>query len=334
MKSNETPDVMQINYSWLSEYSPDGEGFYDINTLSDYIDLSNYKDIELSYGTVNGKLNALPIAFNSETVYYNKDVFDKYGLDLPKTWDDYFAAAKVMSKDGVYPMAMGEKAMFFFLLSYFEQTTGNSACDENGNLILTRDDIKYMLTFYKRLFDEKVIIPVDRYNINYFLTLKAAGVVGWVSDANSYCSTLVESGADIVVGSYPVAEGAKKLGWYIKPATLYAISKTTEEPVAAAKLLNFLLNSTEMAELQKTEKGIPISDTAQQYLVDNNLLDGLVYEANNQMSDNQEKMSVMAPVLEQENVYISFKDDATYYLYGKKSLDEVTEMIYNDFYEQ
>ena len=69
---------MQINYGWLSQYSPDGEGYYDLYQLSDYIDLSGYSQADLDFGTVNGKLNALPIAYNSTVTFYNKDIFDKY----------------------------------------------------------------------------------------------------------------------------------------------------------------------------------------------------------------------------------------------------------------
>ena len=61
MESHNAADVMQINYAWLNEYSPDGTGFYDLNELSEYIDLSNFTDEEKSYGVKNGKLNALPI---------------------------------------------------------------------------------------------------------------------------------------------------------------------------------------------------------------------------------------------------------------------------------
>jgi oligogalacturonide transport system substrate-binding protein len=114
---------------------------------------------------------------------------------------------------------------------------------------------------------------------------------------------------------------------------MYAISKTTTPPEAAARLLDYLVNSPEMARLQKTDKGIPISDSAQAVLLDDNLLDGLVYEANQHLVDNQEKMSVMSPILEAENVYLAFKENATYYIYGKKSIDAVADMIYNDFYK-
>ena len=90
MASNTEADVMQINYAWIQQYSPDGCGYYDINTLRDYIDLTNFTEEELYYGMQNGKLNAIPIALNTQSVYINKTIYEKYGLDIPKTWDDAY----------------------------------------------------------------------------------------------------------------------------------------------------------------------------------------------------------------------------------------------------
>ena len=70
--SDTEADVMQLNYDWLYEYSPDGEGFYDLNELDDYIDLSVFSEKDLECATINGKLNALPTSFNAITFYYNK----------------------------------------------------------------------------------------------------------------------------------------------------------------------------------------------------------------------------------------------------------------------
>lgn len=334
MKSNDEPDVMLINYSWISDYSPEGDGFYDIYDLTDYVDLSTFTDEELAYGEVNGHLNAIPIAFNVETLYYNKDLYDKYNIPLPTTWEDFFAAAKIMGKDGIYPIGMGDKAAFFFVLSYFEQTTGKSACDEDGRLLLTKEDIGYMLKFYKRLIDERVMPPVQQYDRNLFSQGKAGATVGWVSDVDRYCSILIERGANVVVGAYPRAEYVKRLGWYVKPATMYAISKHTEEPEAAARLLEFLINSREMALLQKDEKGIPISDSALEVLEHEDMLNDLAADANQQIADNQEYLSKMNTVFEAEDVYLSFINESTYYLYGKMTLDEVEERLYNEFYKQ
>lgn len=102
---------MQLNYSWLYEYSPDGEDFYDLNELSEYINLSAFDDDSLSYGTINGKLNALPTGTNCITFYYNKTMYDSYGLSLPENWSDFINAAEVMKSDEVYPVEMTKRRL-------------------------------------------------------------------------------------------------------------------------------------------------------------------------------------------------------------------------------
>jgi oligogalacturonide transport system substrate-binding protein len=227
---------------------------------------------------------------------------------------------------------MGDKALIFFLGAYLEQTTGKKMCNDNGELIVTKDDIIYMLKFYKKLIDEKALMPLDRSDLNSFVKEESGAVMRWTSGAEIFFQDVIDKGINIEIAPYPMAEGAKTLGWYIKPATLYAISSTTEHPKEAAKLLDFLVNSREMTLLQKTDKGIPISKSAENVLEEEGLIPDLDYRANKQMLDNQEKMPVMYPVLENENVYVSFKSEADYYLYNRSTVEEVAEKIYNDFY--
>lgn len=194
-------------------------------------------------------------------------------------------------------------------------------------MILTANDVQIMLKFYKRLIQEKVMMPVGSFERNAFTSQKIAGAVAWISDASNYCTPLAETGAEVVVGDYLREPGAKRLGWYIKPATLYAISRDTSNPKEAAKLLNFLLNSREMAVIQGTEKGIPISDAAYQVLEEEEMINGYEQSANDYMQECQEEMKIMMPVLENENVLDAFKEEADYYLYDKKSLEQVAEDI-------
>jgi oligogalacturonide transport system substrate-binding protein len=333
MNSHSEPDVMQINFAWINTYSPDGNAFYDLNELSDYIDLSNFDETDLEFGMSNGKLNAIPIAFNTLTMYYNKSIYDSYNLDLPTTWDDFFEAAEVMREDNIYPLGVSEKGLFMLLCAYHTQTTGKDVFDEEGNWNLSEEDIVSMLSFYKQLIDEKALQRLDDFQRTAFLSGETAGTMQWVSDASNYCTSLSETGAEIAIGSYPMEEGATSLGWYMKPATMYAISSLTEHPEASAKLLDFLLNSDDMALLQQTEKGIPVSKHALKVLEDNDLLDGYEYTAYQTMSENKEQMNFMNPLLEDDTTLSTFKNDADYYLYDKMSLEETAALIYGDLFE-
>ncbi|MBQ9518993.1 MAG: carbohydrate ABC transporter substrate-binding protein [Firmicutes bacterium] len=338
MLSHDEPDVMQVNFDWIKTYSPDGKGFYDMYKLTDYIDLSNFTDADLSYGTVEGRLNAIPIALNTHCIFVNKDVYDQYGLDIPKTWDDFFEDAKVMREDGIYPISMGDKQMFFFVLAYFEQTTGKEACDKDGSLILERDDIKIMLDFYKKLHKEKVLMPIQTSDFSAFANKLSASCMRWISGSQTMFNGLFNENVNIVPAPFPTVDGSmddvKSLDWYVKPATLYAISNKTEHQEEAAKLVNFLLNSPEMARLQQTEKGVPISKTARKVLEDEGYLDNLDFIASEQMFKYGDKLKLMHPILEKEDVFGVFFNESAYYIYDERTLDETAETIYNKWYKK
>jgi oligogalacturonide transport system substrate-binding protein len=136
------------------------------------------------------------------------------------------------------------------------------------------------------------------------------------------------------VTDYP-ADAASKVGdgWYAKPATMYAISKNTDHPEESAMLLDFLLNSTEMADLQRIEKGIPLSDAAQTYLAESDLLNGMQYQAFEKMSEYSEDLAVISPYFENEELIAAFRDASNAVLYDKADSAEKAEELRNTFAE-
>lgn len=297
LMSDTEADVMQINYSWLKEYSPDGNRFFNIYNDRGDIDLVSFSDEEEAMGMVNGKLNALPIAMNAPTFYWNKTLFDSYDLALPATWDDLFAAAEKMAPDGVYPLCTEPQFAWFISIAYVEQQTGRKLMGEEGDLLFTQADVQKMLEFYSRLVAEKVIYPVDIFDKSELLEEHCAGVVAWTNSAESCCNAALEKGYEMTVGDLPMMQGAKRNGWYYKPSAYYAVSANSEHPKEAVLLMNFLLNSKEMILEQKLEKGVPLSDAAQKVLVENDLLNGLPYEA-------FQKMDAAVPDMEMESSYL------------------------------
>ncbi len=333
MISNTESDVMQINYAWLSQYSSDGSGYYDLEELSDIIDLTNFDEEALNYGRQNGILNAIPIAMNTETVYINKTVYEQYGLDVPKTWDDLFEAAGVMNGE-VYPIAMQIKPMFLYILAYAEQQSGKSLFKDDGSLNFGADELEIMLSFYCRLVEEKVVPQVEYFDRLNMADGTYAGTVEWVSDASSYCSGAIENGYEMVVASYTVTDETDSVsGWYAKPATMYAISKNTEHSEEAALLLDFLLNSSEMAELQGIEKGIPLSKSALTYLEEEDLLDGIQYEASLMMDDCFDELEPIDPYTENSDLIDLFNTSCNEVLYGKNDSASQAQILYEEFQE-
>jgi len=87
------PDVAQIEYFALPQFALPGS----------LVDLSQYglRDYEKDYTAstwaqvnVGSGLYGLPQDSGPMALFYNKQVFDQYGIAVPKTWDEYIAAAK------------------------------------------------------------------------------------------------------------------------------------------------------------------------------------------------------------------------------------------------
>lgn len=87
------PDVAQIEYYALPQFALSDS----LTDLSDF-GFSDLKDkyTASTWGSVNmnGGIYALPQDSGPMALFYNKTVFDKYGLTVPTTWDEYVESAK------------------------------------------------------------------------------------------------------------------------------------------------------------------------------------------------------------------------------------------------
>lgn len=314
MYSGTQADVMQLNYDWLYEYTGNGDEFYDLSELED-IDLSTYPEASLNCGMVDGKLEAVPYGFNAVTFLYNKTLLDSYGLEVPQTWDDLFAAASVMRTDNVYPISMNEKFYWLTACAYMEQTTGHKPFGTDGKPLLTQEDLAVMLEFSTRIIDEKVSKLGSEYDRRDFSMLRTAGTVSWASDPGYFEDAAKNMKMEIAIGPYITADSYLSYGWYEKPTGLYAIRKDTAYPQAAGKLVNYLINSADMAANLEMTKGTPISSAASEALEARGLLKGIEYEANRQMMS-EARLQTMCPTMENSSL-IDIYMDSVYSIHYK-----------------
>lgn len=327
IQSDTEADVMQINYAWLDEYSSDGLGFYDLNKLSDYISLDAFTDEQKQYGTRDGHLNALPIAMNSHIFYFNQDILDRYGLSLPETWDDLFLMADKLKQDDICLLGMSKKQLFLLLCAYYEQSTGKAMFNEDGSFAADSKDISDLLVLYKRMIDENVLCPVDKYDTNDYLNGKIAGTMCWISDTGKYCDALEEKGVRVAMCIYPRIPGSERSGWYIKPATMWTISAETQHPEEAARLLEYLLSDPYMVSLQSTEKGVPVNSMALATLSKEGYSETNEFKATEEVEKHWPEMNIMISNMENEDIIDAFKKGSDEYLYGRMTADECADEI-------
>ena len=68
--------------------------------------------------TYNGKKYLVPITQHYTAFFYNKKIFQKYGINPPETWEEFISVCDKLKKKGVTPIALGAKtkwpAQFWF----------------------------------------------------------------------------------------------------------------------------------------------------------------------------------------------------------------------------
>ena len=63
-------------------------------------------------GLLEGKyaeegLYELPLGMNVEGFWYNKEMFEEFGIEIPQTWDELLAACETLKANGITPIGMG-----------------------------------------------------------------------------------------------------------------------------------------------------------------------------------------------------------------------------------
>ena len=106
MGGGNPPDIFHSwGGGWLGEFVEAGQ-VYD---LTDKVDADRFAPTALEAATYDGKIMGLPLAMDMVPVWYNKEVFEKYGVKPPKTWDELMQAIETFKKNGVIPIALANK---------------------------------------------------------------------------------------------------------------------------------------------------------------------------------------------------------------------------------
>ncbi|MPM29471.1 Multiple sugar-binding protein [bioreactor metagenome] len=68
---------------------------------------ANYLDPGLSISKLGDKVYGLPITLGPSSVYYNRQLYDKYGLKVPTTLAEFEHNCDVLKANGIIPIALG-----------------------------------------------------------------------------------------------------------------------------------------------------------------------------------------------------------------------------------
>lgn len=338
ISGGKAPDIMQINWPWFPIFSRNGDGFYDINQLKETFDLSQYPAKDLQSTTINGKLNAIPISLNVPGFYYNTETWKEAGLAFPKNWDELFAAGKVFKEklgNDYYPLIFNDQDTFLMMNCYMSQKYNTPMFTADGKQFAWSKAQWYeAFGFIQRLVDDHVM-PSPKFlasfgkfdftDSKYWQQGKWAGTYTWNVVIQYYAQKVLPP-AKLVLGDYIMEPSATNASAYFKVSLTYAMSKNTQHPKEAAKLLNFLLNDPEAIAILRLENGIPLSQIAVKTLTDS----GVLTDENPSVAGFKSALKLVSnstatPWMEDQKIQSWFQEARQNIDYGRMTVEEAAD---------
>jgi len=282
------PDIIQMDWAWLTVFSKRGDGFYDLRKAKAVVDLDAFNKADLELMTIGGKLNALPQGFTTRVFVYNSDPWKKAGVAYPRTWDELIAAGDALRAklgDGYRPLLNNRLDWMLLTHMWATQkfgTTFISATEPKINY--SREQIAEWMATLKALADKKVAVPLPEYvSIGGVAEKEPQELQQWVDGvwAGNYTwdgviplrsSTLPKKLEQMEIGPMITLPGAKTSGTISRPSMIYSVSKNSKNPEIAAKFLNFMLTSPEAARIGKMSRGVPATKAQFDTLVNEGLI--------------------------------------------------------------
>jgi len=269
------PDIIQMDMAYIAEYGARG-ALLDLSK----VDVSKFVEGTVESGKINDKLVGINAGINSFVLNANPTVFEKANMDLPDdktwTWDEMMEVSTEVAAKASVPFGIaqifGSDAMFGTWL----RQHGKELFTPTGpgfDVADAEEWFNMMVKFEKaKAIGTAQQISEEGQGPSAKPLAQSAVVVGNAamqsSNTNQLEAIRAASGKEITMLRAPSVTGkaTDRKAWY-KASMLWSVSAKTKQADAAIAWINWWVNSTEAAEIDKAERGIPANSELQAHIL-------------------------------------------------------------------
>ncbi|MBN2859044.1 MAG: extracellular solute-binding protein [Sphaerochaetaceae bacterium] len=103
LASNDVPDLLTHWPNNTDYITASLEGYF-LDLTDSPVAENAIQNIIESITLENGKNYCVPVSINTQGIFYNKALFEEYGLEIPKTWDEFVALCREIKGMGKLPL--------------------------------------------------------------------------------------------------------------------------------------------------------------------------------------------------------------------------------------
>jgi multiple sugar transport system substrate-binding protein len=206
ISAKQEPDILNTD-TILVQYAAEGL----LEPLEPYMDSAfkaQFIPAMLDSGLYDGKIQALPFLASVRALFYNRDIFEKAGVQPPETAEELVQAGLAINNPPDF-YAFGMPVTNFegqAYISYFLWAAGGSWLDQNGKCAVNSPEGVRALTFARDLVHTYGIVYPPWSTVNRDETQKAmiAGKVGMLMTASFFPTIAKAENPDLRLGAVPI----------------------------------------------------------------------------------------------------------------------------------
>ena len=271
------PDIIQQDYARLAEW----EANRLMISLDDFvkdgtIDLSRVPKPSIDGGRVNGRLYAIDLGNNSQSMLLDADAFTRADVPPPDqkwTWQDFEQICMAIhQKLGIFGGGYGLADPQMWKSVYIGR--GQWVFARDGRSIAVTDDgpfvehLKMLLRLHKAGALPSRQQEISEYHDNIeaqpIVAGKAAMSYQWSNQVVAEAAAAGER-RRFKVTHLPRPKGGRPSN-YLKPSQFFSITSHSKHPKEAAAVIDFFTNSIDANRVLLAERGVPIAPKVQEAL--------------------------------------------------------------------
>jgi multiple sugar transport system substrate-binding protein len=253
------PDVAQVEYQALPQFALT-EALVDLNDYGFGAFEPDYTASTWAASKVANGIFGLPQDSGPMALFYNKQVFDQYGLTIPKTWDEYLATARKLHAADPTKYITADNGDPGFTTSMIWQAGGRPFKTEGREVTINLSDpgSTKWTAMWNQLLSEKLLAQIPPWNDAWYRAL-GNGTIATMA-IGAWMPGVLESS---------VAEGAGK--WAVAPMPSYdgkpvsaesggsaqSVLKQSKNPALAAAFVRWLNHGRSSIQIFLDTGGFP-----------------------------------------------------------------------------
>jgi multiple sugar transport system substrate-binding protein len=212
---------------------------------------------QVSFGEP-GAVYGIPQDIGPLALYYRKDLFDKNGIEVPKTWDQFYAAAQQVKAKGAFITNFPPDGTSYFAALAWQNGAkwfGNQ--DGKWSVSMTDGPTMQVAEYWQRMLTEKLVDTKPGLTNSQWKAMDTDQQ--WAMIGAAWTAKLIENGAPSTAGKWAVAplpqwtEGAAKAGNWGGSNTV--VFKGSKHPAEAAKFAAWAFGELPALELNNRNGG-------------------------------------------------------------------------------